>query len=74
MLHHDSDGPSGEGPASAPPVLTALVMDDSSFLSSAVARDARRGMLTHGRLVKLVDLCAQLDRNGRALAGHATSR
>jgi hypothetical protein len=45
-----------------------------AFLSSAVARDARRGMVTHGRLVKLVDLCAQLDSNGRAHAGHATSR
>ena len=29
MLHHHSDGPSGEGPAGAPPVLTALVVDDS---------------------------------------------
>jgi DNA-binding response OmpR family regulator len=43
-----------------------------AFVSSAVARDARRGMLTHGRLVKLVDLCAQLDRNERTLAAHAT--
>jgi DNA-binding response OmpR family regulator len=45
-----------------------------AFLSSAVARDARRGVVTHGRLVKLAELCAQLHNNGRALAGHATSR
>lgn len=39
-----------------------------AFLSSTVARDARRGTLSHGRLVKLVDLCAQADRSGRPLA------
>ncbi|TFV81144.1 response regulator [Blastococcus sp. CT_GayMR20] len=39
-----------------------------AFLSSAVARDARRGVVTHTRLVKLVDLCARIDQNGRALA------
>jgi CheY-like chemotaxis protein len=43
-----------------------------AFVSSAVARDARRGMLTHGRLVKLVELCAQLDQRGRAFAAQAT--
>jgi hypothetical protein len=42
-----------------------------AFVSSAVARDARRGMLTHGRLVKLVELCAQLDQRGRAFAAQA---
>jgi CheY-like chemotaxis protein len=41
------------------------------FLSSAIARDARRGMVSHGRLVKLVDLCAQIDRQGRALVHQA---
>jgi hypothetical protein len=41
-------------------------------VSSAVARDARRGMVTHGRLVKLVELCAQLDQRGRAFAAQAT--
>jgi CheY-like chemotaxis protein len=43
-----------------------------AFVSSAVARDARRGMLTHGRLVKLVELCARLDQRGRAFAAQAT--
>jgi CheY-like chemotaxis protein len=43
-----------------------------AFVSSAVARDARRGMVTHGRLVKLVELCAQLDQRGRAFAAQAT--
>jgi DNA-binding response OmpR family regulator len=37
-----------------------------AFLSSTVARDARRGMVAHARLVKLVDLCAQIDQRGRA--------
>jgi CheY-like chemotaxis protein len=39
-----------------------------AFLSAAVARDARRGVVTHARLVKLVDLCARIDQKGRALA------
>jgi hypothetical protein len=39
-----------------------------AFLSSTVARDARRGTVSHGRLVKLVDLCARADQSGRALA------
>ena len=44
------------------------------FLSSAVAREARRGQVTHGRLVALIELCARIDA-GSALAGHAaTSR
>jgi CheY-like chemotaxis protein len=42
-----------------------------AFVSSAVARDARRGMVTHGRLVALVDLCARLDTSRGALAGQA---
>jgi DNA-binding NtrC family response regulator len=42
-----------------------------AFVSSAIARDARRGMVTHGQLVTLVDLCARLDRSKGALAGHA---
>jgi CheY-like chemotaxis protein len=45
-----------------------------AFLSSAIARDARRGMVSHGRLLKLVDLCAQIDEQGRAPAPQATSR
>lgn len=39
-----------------------------AFLGHAVARDARRGSLSHGQLVKLVDVCARLDRSA-ALAG-----
>jgi DNA-binding response OmpR family regulator len=39
-----------------------------AVLSSTVAEDARRGTVSHGRLVKLVDLCAQADRSGRPLA------
>ena len=31
------------------------------FLSSAVAREARRGQVTHGRLVALIELCARID-------------
>jgi len=42
-----------------------------AFVSAGIARDARRGMVAHGRLVKLVDLCAQLDRHERALAAQA---
>jgi CheY-like chemotaxis protein len=38
-----------------------------AFLSSAVAREARRGQVTHGRLVALVTLCARID-SGSALA------
>ena len=38
-----------------------LGYDEVAFLSHSIARDARRGMVTHGRLVKLVDLCARID-------------
>ena len=38
-----------------------------SFLSSAIAREARRGHVTHSRLVALVELCARLDA-GNSLA------
>jgi len=38
-----------------------------AWLSSAVARDARRGAVSHSRLVALVDLCARID-SGSALA------
>jgi CheY-like chemotaxis protein len=45
-----------------------------AFLSNSIARDARRGTVSHGRLVALVELCARLD-TGSALAGQAaTSR
>jgi CheY-like chemotaxis protein len=40
-----------------------------AFLASAVAHDARRGAVTHIRLVKLVELCARIDQ-----AQAATSR
>jgi CheY-like chemotaxis protein len=39
-----------------------------AFVSSAIARDARRGTVTHGRLVTLVDLCARLSTSRGALA------
>lgn len=42
-----------------------------AFVSHAIARDARRGMVTHGRLVALVDLCARLGTSRGALAGQA---
>jgi DNA-binding response OmpR family regulator len=46
-----------------------------AFVSHAIARDARRGTVSHGRLVTLVDLCARLDTSRGALAGQAaTSR
>jgi hypothetical protein len=32
-----------------------------AFLSNSIARDARRGTVSHGRLVALVELCARLD-------------
>jgi CheY-like chemotaxis protein len=41
-----------------------------TFLGQAIARDARRGMVSHGRLVALVELCARLD-SRRELAGQA---
>ena len=45
-----------------------------AFLSSLIARDARRGQVTHGRLVALVELCARMDK-GTVLVGQAaTSR
>jgi CheY-like chemotaxis protein len=43
-----------------------------AFMSSAIARDARRGTVTQARLATLVDLCARLDGAGLALAGQAT--
>jgi CheY-like chemotaxis protein len=41
-----------------------------AFLSNSIARDARRGTVSHGRLVALVELCARLDTSS-ALAGQA---
>jgi CheY-like chemotaxis protein len=41
-----------------------------AFLSDSIARDARRGTVSHGRLVALVELCARLDTSS-ALAGQA---
>jgi hypothetical protein len=32
-----------------------------AFLSNSIARDARRGTVSHSRLVALVELCARLD-------------
>jgi CheY-like chemotaxis protein len=39
-----------------------------AFLASAVAHDARRGAVTHTRLVKLVELCARIDQDSRQAA------
>jgi CheY-like chemotaxis protein len=39
-----------------------------AFVSSAIARDARLGMVTHARLVALVDLCARLETSHGTLA------
>ncbi len=65
-----------DGVALAAEVLAAasdrLGHVEVAFLSSEIARDARRGMFAHGRLVKLVDLCVQLDQRGRPLAVQAT--
>jgi len=45
-----------------------------AFLSNSIARDARRGTVSHSRLVTPVEMCARLDPSG-ALAGQAaTSR
>jgi DNA-binding response OmpR family regulator len=44
-----------------------------AFLSNSIARDARRGTVSHGRLVALVELCARLDQSA-ALFQAATSR
>jgi CheY-like chemotaxis protein len=45
-----------------------------AFLSNSIARDARRGTVSHSRLVALVEMCARLDPSS-ALAGQAaTSR
>ena len=41
-----------------------------AFLSNSIARDARRGTVSHGRLVALVELCARLDTSS-ALASQA---
>jgi len=47
---------------------------EMAFLGWSIAREARRGQVSHGRLVALVELCARID-SGRALAGQAaTSR
>jgi CheY-like chemotaxis protein len=43
-----------------------------AFLSNSIARDARRGTVSHRRLVALVELCARLD--PAAVAQAATSR
>ncbi|TFV86029.1 response regulator [Blastococcus sp. CT_GayMR16] len=45
-----------------------------AFLSNSIARDARRGTVSHGRLVALVELCARLDTNSALAAQAATSR
>jgi CheY-like chemotaxis protein len=44
-----------------------------AFLSNSIARDARRGTVSHSRLVALVELCARLDRSA-PLFQAATSR
>jgi CheY-like chemotaxis protein len=148
MLHNCAGGPSGERPAGAPPVLTALVVDDSFgararittllelggwrvhqavgtedalrlatvigpglVVTDMVMRNGhgatlmrqlregrggprcgerpararrgrvpelrhragpRRGVVAHGRLVTLVDLCVQVDQRGRPLTVQAT--
>ncbi len=70
----------GDAPAVALAADTLATASDRlghaevAFVSSSIARDARRGTVTHGRLVTLVELCARLDGVGRALAGQATSR
>jgi CheY-like chemotaxis protein len=45
-----------------------------AFLSNSIARDARRGAVSHGRLVALVELCARLDTSGAMASQAATSR
>lgn len=58
---------SGDSAAVAVAAETLAVASDRlghaevAFLSNSIARDARRGMVSHGRLVKLVDLCARLE-------------
>ena len=42
-----------------------------AFVCSAIAADARRGVLAHNRLMKLVSLCARLEAGSPALAGQA---
>jgi CheY-like chemotaxis protein len=42
-----------------------------AFVSSAIAQEARRGTVAHGRLVKLVDLCARIEKSRFALVGQA---
>jgi CheY-like chemotaxis protein len=39
-----------------------------AFLSNSIARDARRGTVSHSRLVALVELCARLDAAATAQA------
>jgi CheY-like chemotaxis protein len=51
-----------------------LGYEEVAFVSSAIARDARRGLVTHGRLVALMDLCARLDTSGTLAGQAATSR
>ena len=50
-----------------------LGFEEVAFVSSAIARDARRGLVTHGRLVALMDLCALLDTSGTLAAQAARS-
>jgi CheY-like chemotaxis protein len=50
-----------------------LGYEEVAFVSSAIARDARRGLVTHGRLVALMDLCARLDTRGALVAQAARS-
>ena len=45
-----------------------------AFLSNSIARDARRGTVSHGRLVALVELSARLDTSGAPAGQAATSR
>ena len=45
-----------------------------AFLSNSIAREARRGTVSHGRLVALVGMCARLDPSSALSPQAATSR
>ena len=66
------------GVAQAAEVLAAagdrLGHAEIAFLSNSIARDARRGTVSHGRLVALVELCARLDPAALLKPQAATSR
>jgi CheY-like chemotaxis protein len=57
----------GDAPGVAETAAALAVASDRlghaeiAFLSNSIARDARRGTVSHGRLVALVELCARLD-------------